>query len=224
MTRPEAGRGYPRRALRRIIRRSGVIAIWNLSTAASRHIRVRPVVVSDGSGGAVPLADGRGRVGVVLGRGAVVSVMALPFAGWAWGDASDRQPLGERPAGTGRWRQGCGRVLADAHHGGRHLPAGAACRCRDRPGAVARTGGCWSAEPPAACSPLPSGGVISGSSRCGEGVHSVAPPAAARPGIWPGSLHRASAESAGRAAMRASWERAVFTTRPIRMSSSGSSG
>jgi len=98
----EAAEGYARRAVRRIIRRSGVIAIWNLSTAASRHIRVRPVVVSDGIGGAVPLADGRGRVGVVLGRGAVVSGMAFPFAGWAWRGASDRQPLGERPAGTGR--------------------------------------------------------------------------------------------------------------------------
>jgi hypothetical protein len=76
--------GYAWRAVRRIIRRSGVIAMRNLSSAAGRRMRVWAFVASEGTG-AVPLADGRGGAGVVLGRGAVVSGMAFPFAGWGLG-------------------------------------------------------------------------------------------------------------------------------------------
>jgi len=67
-----------------MIRRSG-IAMRNLSSAAGRGMRVRVSVAAGGTGGALPLADGRGRAGLVLGRGAVVSAMAFPFAGWGSG-------------------------------------------------------------------------------------------------------------------------------------------
>jgi len=82
---PEAGRRYPWRAVRRMIRRSGVIAMRNLLSAAGRGMRVRVSEAAGGTGGAVPLADGRGRARRVLGLGAVVSAMAFPFAGWGMG-------------------------------------------------------------------------------------------------------------------------------------------
>jgi len=77
--------GYARRAVRRIIRRSGVIAMRSLLSAAGRGMRVRVPVAADGTGGAVPLADERGRAWLVLGLGAVVPAMAFPFAGWGLG-------------------------------------------------------------------------------------------------------------------------------------------
>jgi hypothetical protein len=156
---------YERRAARRIIRRSGVIAMRNLSSAAGRVMRVRAFVASGIAGGLVPLADGRGRVWVVLALGAVGSGMTFPFRGAGLGVTRlHRRPLGERPAG----RVGAGGfrcVLADAQQGRRQLPAGVAWCCRDRPGTVvAGGGGCRSAEPPAPWSVLPSGVVIGGSS------------------------------------------------------------
>jgi len=65
--RPPAGRDYAWRGARRIILRSGDIAVRNTS-AAGRCVRVRAVATSDGIGGTdgfggtVPLRDGRGRV------------------------------------------------------------------------------------------------------------------------------------------------------------------
>ena len=109
LTRLEAGRGYARRAARRIIRRSGVIAIPNLPSAAGHRIRARAFVASGGTGGAMPLADGRGRAGVVVGRGAVVSGIVFPFAGWVLGNVG---AIGNRwvsgPAGTCRRSRAAG--------------------------------------------------------------------------------------------------------------------
>jgi F420-0:gamma-glutamyl ligase len=80
LIRPEADRHD--HAPRRMIRRSGVIAILNQSSGAGRPWRVGDFVASAGTGGLVPLADWRGRAGVE-----VVSGMAFPFAGWDVGNA-----------------------------------------------------------------------------------------------------------------------------------------
>ena len=77
-----AGRDYAWRGARRIILRSGDIAVRN-TPAAGRCVRVCAVVTSDGIGGTggfggtVPLGDGRGRVvpGPVSGWGAAGSGM-----------------------------------------------------------------------------------------------------------------------------------------------------
>ena len=77
-----AGGDYAWRGARRIILRSGDIAVRN-TPAAGRRVRVCAVVTSDGIGGtgglggAVPLRDGRGRVvaGPGSGRGAAGSGM-----------------------------------------------------------------------------------------------------------------------------------------------------
>ena len=60
----------------------------------------------------------------------------------------------------------------------------------------------------------------------GQSIHRVtaAAFAAARPGIWPGGVHRAPMASAGCAAMRAPWARPWVRTRPAGMRSSGSPG
>jgi len=69
-----AGRDYAWRGARRIILRSGDIAVRN-TPAAGRRVRVSAVVTSDGIGGtggfggAVPLRDGRGRVVAGPGSG-----------------------------------------------------------------------------------------------------------------------------------------------------------
>ena len=60
----------------------------------------------------------------------------------------------------------------------------------------------------------------------GESIHRVtaAAFAAARPGTWPGGVHRAPTASAGCAAMRAPCARPWLRTRPAGMRSSGSPG
>jgi hypothetical protein len=69
-----ADRDYAWRGARRIILRSGDIAVRN-TPAAGRRVRVCAVVTSDGIGGtdgfggAVPLRDGRGRVVAGPGSG-----------------------------------------------------------------------------------------------------------------------------------------------------------
>ena len=69
-----AGRDYAWRGARRIILRSGDIAVRN-TPAAGRRVRVCAVVTSDGIGGTdgfggtVPLRDGRGRVVAGPGSG-----------------------------------------------------------------------------------------------------------------------------------------------------------
>jgi hypothetical protein len=68
--------------VRRIIRRSGAMAVRSLPAAPGRGMRLGVLVASVGMGGAVPLRDGRNRV-VVLGWGAADSGMAFPFTGWA---------------------------------------------------------------------------------------------------------------------------------------------
>ena len=81
-----AGRDYAWRGARRIILRSGDIAVRN-TPAAGRRVRVCAFVTSDGIGGTdgfggtVPLRDGRGRVvaGPGSGRGAVGSGMVSSF-------------------------------------------------------------------------------------------------------------------------------------------------
>jgi hypothetical protein len=70
--RPRAGRDYAWRGARRIVLRSGDIAVR--TTPAAGH-RVRAVVTSEGIGGtggfggAVPFGDGRGRVVAGPGSG-----------------------------------------------------------------------------------------------------------------------------------------------------------
>ena len=79
-----AGRDYAWRGARRIILRSGDIAVRN-TPAAGRRVRVCAFVTSDGIGGTdgfggtVPLRDGRGRVvaGPGSGRGAAGSGMVF---------------------------------------------------------------------------------------------------------------------------------------------------
>jgi hypothetical protein len=113
-------RGYLRGKVRRIIRRSGAIAVRSLPAALGRGIALGVLVASDGMCGAVPLRDGRKAV-VALGLGAADSGMAFPFHGWM-GSASSPALLGERPgrAGGGRLRA---RALPDAHRSGRQLHA-----------------------------------------------------------------------------------------------------
>jgi hypothetical protein len=94
-----AGRDYAWRGARRIIVRSGDIAVRN-TPAAGRRVRVCAFVTSDGIGGtggfggAVPLRDGRGRV------------VAGPGSGWgAAGSAmvSSLGTQGRRSVLGGRW-------------------------------------------------------------------------------------------------------------------------
>jgi len=84
---------YVRWRVRRIIRRSGAIAVRNLSSAADR-IRAGAFETSDGIGGAVPLRDGRGRVVVVLGWGAAGSCMASSLRRWGQVPKSSSAPPG----------------------------------------------------------------------------------------------------------------------------------
>jgi hypothetical protein len=82
-----AGRDYAWRGARRIILRSGDIAVRN-TPAAGRRVRVSAVVTSDGIGGtdgfggAVPLRDGRGRV------------VAGPGSGWGAAGSGMMSSLG----------------------------------------------------------------------------------------------------------------------------------
>lgn len=54
----------------------------SLPATPGRGMGLGVLVASDGTGGAVPLRDGRNRV-VVLGWGAADSGMVFPFTGWA---------------------------------------------------------------------------------------------------------------------------------------------
>ena len=84
-----AGRDYAWRGARRIILRSGDIAVRN-TPAAGRCVRLCALVTSDGIGGTdgvggtVPLGDGRGRVvaGPGSGRGAAGSGMVSSLDTW----------------------------------------------------------------------------------------------------------------------------------------------
>src|SRR5882672_9221681 len=67
LTRAEADRGD--HAPRRMIRRSGVIAILNQSSRAGRPWRAGVFVASAGTGGLVPLAGWRGGAGVEVVSG-----------------------------------------------------------------------------------------------------------------------------------------------------------
>jgi hypothetical protein len=92
--------------VRRIIRRSGAIAVRSLLAAPGRGTRLGVLVASDGMGGAVPLRDGRNRV-VALGWGAACSGMAFPFTGWAGtSDVTGRCWASGRDVPT---EDGCGR-------------------------------------------------------------------------------------------------------------------
>jgi hypothetical protein len=145
--------GYLRWKVRRIIRRSGAIAVRNLSSAAGLCMRAGAFVPSDGIGGAVPLRDGRGRVVVVLALGAVGSCMAFSFRRWGQVPKSSSAPRGESPAGSA---DGGGlRALTDAHRSRRQLQTGVPWRFSDHPGAPPGTTGCRPTPPPAVCSPLP---------------------------------------------------------------------
>ena len=118
-----AGRDYAWRGARRIILRSGDIAVRN-TPAAVRRVRVCALVTSDGIGGtggfggavplfvtsdgiggtdgfggAVPLRDGRGRVvaGPGSGRGAAGSGMVSSFGTWGPSQRPRRPLAGGRP-------------------------------------------------------------------------------------------------------------------------------
>jgi hypothetical protein len=98
--------GYFRGKARRIIRRSGAIAVRSLPAAPGRGMRLGVLVASAGAGGAVPLRDGRGRV-VVVGWAAAGSGM------WFLSQAGGRRVTGrcwdERPGRAGRRAEdGCG--------------------------------------------------------------------------------------------------------------------
>jgi hypothetical protein len=96
-----AGQGYEWRAVLCIARRSGVIAMRNLSSRVG--LPMWAFVAAGGTGGvAVPLADGRMRVGGALGCDAG-SGMAFPFEGGVW----------RRPGSRVVWA-----VLANASEGG----------------------------------------------------------------------------------------------------------
>ncbi len=94
-----AGRDYAWRGARRIILRSGDIAVRN-TPAAGRCVRMCAFVTSDGIGGtdgfggAVPLGDGRGRVvaGPGSGWGAAGSGMTSSFSTWGSAAASSATP------------------------------------------------------------------------------------------------------------------------------------
>jgi hypothetical protein len=70
-----AGRGG---AVRRVNRRSGVIAMPNLSSAAGHHLRAWAFVATDGTGDAGLSKGRRIQSGTVLECGAVVSGMVFP--------------------------------------------------------------------------------------------------------------------------------------------------
>jgi hypothetical protein len=192
--RPPAGRDYAWRGARRIILRSGDIAVRN-TPAAGRCVRMCALVTSDGIGGtdgfdgtvplfvtsdgiggtdgfggAVPLRDGRGQV------------VAGPGSGWGTAGSGmvssldrrgppqrPRRPLaGGRPERCdGGWAGA--RPLAGAQQGRRQLPTAAAQGGRYRAGPAAGTARCAQAEPPAASVPLPCDGMTSGSTRPGQG-------------------------------------------------------
>jgi hypothetical protein len=190
-----AGRGYAWRGGRRMILRSGDIAV-RTTPAAGRGGRavvtsegiggtggfgnaVPLVVTSEGIGGTggwggpVPSGDGRGRVaaGPGSGRGAAGSG-TMSSLGRRGPPQRPRRPRGQRPAGTLRRRAG-GRAAASR-----------------RPAAPLR---------------LPGDGMAGGSARpgpsraaCGlevAGIHRVT--AAAGPGSRPGCFHQAPASPAG---------------------------
>jgi hypothetical protein len=142
-----AGRGYAWRGARRIILRSGDIAV-RTTPAAGRCWGVCALVTSygiggtGGLGGAVPFGDGRGRVVAGLGSG--------------WGAAGSgmvsslgtrmvrRSVLGDRwvSCRPGRCDGGWAgeRPLADAQQCRRQLPAAAVQGGRSRAGPAAGTG------------------------------------------------------------------------------------
>jgi hypothetical protein len=140
-------------------------------------------------------AGGRGRPGAGgarlgcgwLGHGVFLSRARV------WGTGASRAPVvSGRDAPAGR-----GRALTGAQQGWRPLLAGLSCAAEITP----------------ARRRAPRGASRLGCARCarrrgaagGDGAHrGTAAAAAARPGGWPGGLHRASAKSAGGAAMRAS--------------------
>jgi hypothetical protein len=98
--RPRAGRDYAWRGARRIVLRSGDIAV-RTTPAAGRCVRVCAVVTSDGIGGtggfggAVPFGDGCGRV------------VAGPGSGWGAAGSGMVSSLDRRGARRsvlgGRW-------------------------------------------------------------------------------------------------------------------------
>jgi hypothetical protein len=200
--RPPAGRDYAWRGARRIILRSGDIAVRN-TPAAGRRVRMCALVTSDGIGGtdgfggAVPLRDGRGRV------------VAGPGSGWGTAGSGmvssldrrgppqrPRRPLaGGRPERCdGGWAGA--RPLAGAQQGRRQLPAAAAQGGRYRAGSVAGTAGCTQAEPPAASVPLLCAGMTGGCTRQAArgidvaGIHRVTAPPGQDPGPATSIRHR----------------------------------
>jgi hypothetical protein len=104
------------------------------------------------------------------------------------------------------------RVLVDAHHSGRQLSVGAARRCSDHPGTAAGTAGCRPAERSAASRPLAVKTFMR--HRCPR-----------RPGQ---DLAWQLASDTGRVSRTrgtvSDMSTAIMTTRPLRMSSSGSAG
>ena len=189
--RPRAGRDYAWRGARRIILRSGDIAVRTTPTAGRC---VRAVVTSDGIGGtgglgravplfvtsegiggtgglggAVPLGDGRGRVVAGPGSGWGPAGSGMVSSLGRWGPAAAPSATAWLVAGPERCDGGWtgGRLLADAQYGRRQLPAAAVQGGRYRAGPVAGADGCTQTEPPAAPVLLLFDGMTGGSARPG---------------------------------------------------------